>query len=64
MPTQTAPAPAFKAEVTVSDTKLIAEHLLTGLSAREKATEIKALTPVDRAQLGCGLRNGSWTYDD
>lgn len=55
---------AFQATATVSDTKLIAQHLLPGLGAREKTTEIRALTAMDKAQLGCGLRNGTWTYDD
>lgn len=48
----------------ISDTKLIAANLLEGLSATEKMAQLKALSEVDRAQLGSGLRNGTWTYDD
>lgn len=57
------PAPTFEATTTVSDTKLIADHLLGGLTIKAKTAEIRRLTSMDKAQLGCGIRNGTWTYD-
>lgn len=56
-------APTFDATTTVSDSKLIAQHLLADLSTKDKMAQIKALTAMDKAQLGCGIRNGTWTYD-
>lgn len=58
------PAPTkFDATTTVSDTKLIADHLLGDLTIKGKTAEIRRLSSMDKAQLGCGIRNGTWTYD-
>lgn len=63
MTTTATPAPTFEATKSVSDSKLIADHLLGDLTIKGKTSEIRRLSAMDKAQLGCGLRNGSWTYD-
>jgi hypothetical protein len=59
----TTATPAPPATKLVSDSKLIADNLLGELPMKERASQIRRLTVMDRAQLGCGLRNGTWTYD-
>lgn len=60
----TTATPAVKATVIISDSRLIADNLLDGLTIKQKTAEIRALSAMDKAQLGSGIRNGSWTYDD
>jgi hypothetical protein len=59
----TTATPAVKATVIISDSRLIADNLLDGLTIKEKTAQIRALTAMDKAQLGSGIRNGTWTYD-
>jgi hypothetical protein len=59
----TTATPAVKATVTISDSRLIADNLLDGLTIKEKTAQIRALSAMDKAQLGSGIRNGTWTYD-
>jgi hypothetical protein len=60
----TTATPAVKATVIISDSRLIADNLLDGLTIKEKTAQIRALSAMDKAQLGSGIRNGTWTYDD
>jgi hypothetical protein len=63
MTTATMAAPA--ADTLVSDSKLIAGFFFgKGMTAKQKMVELKALTPLDRAHLGSGIRSGSLTYED
>jgi hypothetical protein len=59
----TTATPAVKATITISDSRLIADNLLDGLTIKEKTAQIRALTAMDKPQLGSGIRNGTWTYD-
>jgi hypothetical protein len=59
----TTATPAVKATVIISDSRLIADNLLDGLTIKEKTAQIRALSAMDKAQLGSGIRNGTWTYD-
>lgn len=45
---------------TQSDTVVLAKFF--GLKGTEAITELKALTPSDKAELAAGIRDGSFTY--
>lgn len=47
---------------TPSDTKLIVGYFFDGKVSGGASSQIKALTPEDRAQLGNAIRTGSMTY--
>lgn len=43
-----------------TDTVVLAKFF--GLKGQQAITELKALTPQDKAELAAGIRDGSFTY--